>query len=155
MARLLPAGLVDPSVEETPPASGLGSAWAFHFDLNCCGSPGYAHFVVGGGKPVLLDSTESVFQWARTALAVERSKYRAYSSGFGSEFSQVLGRRGIQIETDVERVIIEALQVDPRISQVRAEATLTPGQGVRAKVVVQTVDGQEFSLDDFEVEIGA
>lgn len=147
MARLLPAGLVNPAVQEIPEVR-FGRAWEFHFDLYCCDSPGYAHFVTLGGKPRILDSTESVVQWVRSALAVARAKYRAYSTAFGSEFESIIGERGPEVETEVERMIIEALEVDSRIRQVVATATLTASHGVQAQVICRTVDGQEFSLDD-------
>ena len=152
MARLLPAGLVDPSVAEDASEVRFDGDWAFHFDVNCCGSPGYAHFAVAAGRPVVLSGLDSVVQWVRAALSIARGRYRAYSPNFGSDFEQVLGERRPEASTEAERMVIEALAVDPRIDHVSAEASLSPQYGMTVKVLVQTVDGSSFALDDFRLE---
>ena len=154
MARLLPAGLVDPSVVPDPssPPVNFARAWDFHFDIYCCGSPGYAHFSLSGGKPVLLSGEDSVLQWVRSALAIARNKYRAYGSRFGSDFERIIGERGPAVETRAEQMVIDSLQADPRISRVSADATVSPSYGMHIKVVVNTVDGGVFALDDVILE---
>lgn len=153
MARLLPVGLNDPLVQVGEPVRNpFGRAWQFHYDVNCCGSPGYAHFSVNGGKPAMLDSVESLEQWMRSALTTVRQKYRAYSGRFGTDFSSVIGERGPEVTTVAESIVVEALEYDPRISNVTAEATLSAQYGINIRVAVETVDGAQISISDFSLE---
>ena len=153
MPRLLPVGLVDPATPIGDPVRNpFGRAWQFHYEVNCCGAPGYPHFTVSGGKPSMLSSLDSLEQWVRSVLATVRQKYDAYSGGFGTDFSAILGERGPGVTTAAERVVIEALSYDARVANVVAEAVLTSAYGMRMSIAVESVAGDVISISDFVLE---
>jgi hypothetical protein len=98
-----------------------GWTWAFHLGSRCaCGKP-YPHLDVVGGRVQNSRGVETLVQWVRLTLTVERFRYPIYSDNYGVEFDALISRSPTpeEVETEAPRMVREALSIDDRILEVR------------------------------------
>jgi hypothetical protein len=125
MAQLLPEGLRDPAasdvVAEDDTSISYGKSWSMHLGTRCGCGKNYPHLEVYGGRPIPTDGLTTLTQWIRIALSVERYQFPIYDTDYGVEFEALISRSPTEeeVETEVPRMIREALEVDPRVLDVR------------------------------------
>ncbi|PEL12661.1 DUF2634 domain-containing protein [Bacillus sp. AFS017336] len=125
------------STEELP----LYKEWAWDFDLN--------DFKLNNGKPYLVEGEEAIKIWAYKALITERFKYTVYSWDYGSELNSLIGsgfsNEAVEIET--ERMIKEALLVNPYITDITDTSITAEDDVVNISFTLGTIYGDtEVSL---------
>jgi hypothetical protein len=101
------------STDETVSKVTFGSSWQFDFEKG--------EFVTTAtGKVAETQDTAAWIEWCMKALATERYRYLIYSRNHGQEFDDLirkhLNRAGN--ESEIKRMVTEALMVDPRTAKV-------------------------------------
>lgn len=109
----------------TEPVSGLqidsessatvkfGRGWKFDFD-----SGDFVTTPTGRTAPA--DETEAYMEWCQKALQTARYRFPIYGRYYGHDFDDIIGRsfpRAV-IESEIQRVVVETLKVDPRTDRV-------------------------------------
>jgi len=99
--------------QQKEPAPQYGKSWFFDFAKG--------DFITdGAGRVVQTDGHTAWAHWCVKAVLTQRFAYLVYDSNYGGEIEQALhqpDRRAV--ESEVERVITEALLVDPRTESVK------------------------------------
>lgn len=101
------------SIDETASQISFGNSWRFDFETG--------DFVTTGtNKVVETQDIDAWVEWCKKALAIERYRYLVYSRNYGQEFDNLiqkkLNRSGN--ESEIKRMVTEALMVDPRTAKV-------------------------------------
>lgn len=89
----------------------------------------------------MVDGLEAVKQAAFVILETERFKYLIYSFNFGSELQGAIGKSPLFVQSEVRRLIKEALIQDDRITDVRDLTIETQGDSMLVEFTVVTVFG--------------
>lgn len=152
MAQLLPPTLRDPEDIGLGLDQSItyGESWQWVFPPCSCGKD-YPHLEVVGNRAVKTFGSDTLEQWIRFALTVDRYAHPIYSTDFGVEFRELIGRSATleEAETEVTRMIREALEIDPRVQLVRtievSEASFDSIE-VQIEVVTFTADIQRLSV---------
>lgn len=154
MAQLLPAALLDPDDLEVAEDRSIsyGASWWWQFPPCACGRD-YPHLEVAGNRVVRTTGVETLRQWIRFALSIERFEHPIYSSDFGVEFKALIERSATreEVETEIIRMIRDALEVDDRVSRVR-HISLEVTESASSEVVLDievftfTADVQRVSI---------
>ena len=113
----------------------LYEEWAFDFDAG--------RMAVTDGRTNRVTGLEAVKVWMYKAFCTAKGRYKAYSSGFGSELESLIGSSYSQAATraEAQRMVTEALLVSPYITAVDGvEADLTGGM-LALSCAVETVYG--------------
>jgi len=99
--------------QQTEPEPRYGKSWLFDFKKG--------DFVVdGAGRLVEADGHTAWVQWCVKTVLTERFAHVIYSSDYGAEIEQSLKQPSRKaVEAELERVITEALLVDPRTGLVK------------------------------------
>jgi len=99
--------------QQTEPAPKYGKSWFFDFEKG--------DFVIDGtGRVVQTDGHTAWAHWCVKAVLTERFAYLVYGPGYGCEIEQARRQPSRQaVEAELERVITEALLVDPRTESVK------------------------------------
>lgn len=66
----------------------------------------------------MIDGLEAVKQSASKILQTERFKYLIYSFNYGHELMPLIGRNYLYVQSEVNRIIEEALTQDDRIEKI-------------------------------------
>lgn len=125
MPQLFPEGMRDPAEGEVlvsdEASISYGETWSMHIGSNCACGKDYPHLEVYGGRPRKIDGLETMMQWIRMALSVERLRYPIYTTDYGVEFVALIDRSPLpeEVETEAPRMIREAMLIDDRITEVR------------------------------------
>ncbi|MGE1061797.1 DUF2634 domain-containing protein [Megasphaera paucivorans] len=111
--------------------------YAWDFEKNC-------FLYDGNGQHVLVDSAEAVKVWIYKALQTERYQYLAYSWQYGIEVKPFIGKvMSVQERySELKRIIIECLMVNPYITSVDSVEFTTTGDKVSCEVDITTVYGE-------------
>lgn len=127
--------------QQTEPAPKYGKSWLFDFAKG--------DFVVdGSGRVVEADGHTAWAQWCVKAVLTERFAYVIYSTDYGSEIEQALKQPSRKaVEAELERVITEALLVDPRTEQVNDFAFKWEGDAVKVSFTAVPVVGPPERLE--------
>jgi hypothetical protein len=132
----LPDGVNDPAVEVpvAEPTIEYGEAWEFHINPQCnCTDPlqQVPHLAVKGNKVMRVTGPETLQQWITMCLATDRFRWEIYNNQYGTEFAQLIESSvpEDEAESEVIRVIREAILVDPRVASVTS-VRVTPGRDV-------------------------
>lgn len=154
MPQLLPDGLTDPAISEQVAQEPVeyGESWAFHMEVDCdCTDPllNEPHLAVRGNKVERTTGVDTLTQWITMALATDRYRWDIFDGQYGTEFNQLIegSLPEDEAETEVIRVIREAILFDPRIASVTS-VKVTPGRdignpaSVVAEVRVVTFTGE-------------
>ena len=88
-----------------------------------------------------VDQVESVKQAALKILLTERYEHIIYSSDYGTEWSSVLGKGRLWVQSELKRVITEALLQDDRILEITDFSLFWRGNDVTANFTVVTPYG--------------
>lgn len=82
--------------------------------------PSYTYKITSDGTHIagMVDGKEAVLQSIQKLLNTERYESVIYSSNYGVEFGQLIGKDIDYIRREVERMTVEALAVDDRIIRV-------------------------------------
>ncbi len=134
MPQLLPDGLSDPAVSVAVVQESVeyGESWLFHMEDDCdCTDPlqQIPHLAVRGNKVVRTEEVDTLEQWIRMALATERFRWEIFDNQYGTEFVSLIegSLPEDEAETEVIRVIREAILFDPRVASVTS-ITVTEGR---------------------------
>ncbi|MGZ1246226.1 DUF2634 domain-containing protein [Lactobacillus delbrueckii subsp. bulgaricus] len=72
-----------------------------------------------GGK---IDGQEAMIQAISKIMETERSVYPIYSEDYGNDLDELIGKSVDFVETEIERVLEEALKEDERVTGVSVDA---------------------------------
>ena len=97
-----------------------------------------------------IDNQEAIIQTVKKILNTERYAYVIYSSQYGSELENLIGKDYDFIVSDLERTINEALSVDERITSI-SDFTITKS-GVDSLLASFNVNSI-YGTDRIEVEV--
>ena len=137
MAQLLPDDINDPAIEEPvgqEPVS-YGTSWEFHLNPQCkeCDDPlqESPHLAVKGNKVMRVEGPDTIEQWIAMTLATDRFRYEIFDNQYGTEFDDLIERSvpEDEAETEVIRVLREAILLDPRIAVVTS-VSVTEGREI-------------------------
>lgn len=117
MANLFPLGALEAAeadvVNENVDEVKFGRSYAFDFHLG--------EFVLSGSSKVReVEGEDAWFEWCKKALYTQRYRYPIYSRFYGQEFEDLirLGLNREGNESEIERIVTEALMRDPRTAAV-------------------------------------
>lgn len=98
----------------------------------------------GDGNMILLSGNEALKVWIYHAIKTERWAYLAYSNDYGFEGKALVGKVLTvgERESELKRMIREALLVNPYIRSVDSVEIKREGVGVNIEVEVTTVYGR-------------
>lgn len=98
--------------------------------------------VFGGRVVGFVDEIEAMKQLVEKTLTTERFENVIYSDYFGSEFSEILGMPFSYVESDVLRIIEEALLIDERVISIEDFNILSINkENMTVYFVVKTIFG--------------
>lgn len=89
----------------------------------------------------MIDGLEAVKQAAFIILETERFQYLIYSFDFGSELEGLIGKSPLFVQSEIRRLIKEALLQDDRITDVRDVNFQTNGDSMLVEFTVVSVFG--------------
>lgn len=72
-----------------------------------------------GGK---IDGQEAMIQAISKIMETERSVYPIYSEDYGNDLDELIGKNFDFVETEIERVLEEALEEDDRVTGVSVDS---------------------------------
>lgn len=151
VAQLLPGGLADPLLADAvadaaPPPPEILETFSFNFDTR--------RLLVKGQRVQKVAGDAALLAWIRTALRVERGRHLVYNRQFGVEFRELIGQSVPveEMETELGRMVREALMVDARIRAVRNVVTDVGADWIKIQFHIETVfaDVRQF---DFTLEV--
>lgn len=95
------------------------------------------------GNTYLVEGNEALRIWIFKALTTERFRYTAYDSAFGSETHTLIGSPSHSeiVKSELKRFIIEALMVNPYISEINDFIFTQTGSGLQVEFTCTTVYG--------------
>lgn len=108
------------------------------------------NFDTGRFTSFMIDEDEALKQFIRKALATARFRYLIYSEDFGSELEDLIGQ-DITIElleTEIPRLITEALIYDDRIESCENFTITKDKDEVYATFTVIKVDGTVIEIEE-------
>ena len=90
-----------------------------------------------------MDGNEALRIWIFKALTTERFRYTAYDSTFGSEIHTLIGSplNSEIVTSELKRFVIEALMVNPYISELSNFQFTRTTSGVQAEFDCTTIYG--------------
>ena len=109
--------------------------YAYDFENNC--------LLLRDGNTYLVEGNEALRIWIFKALTTERFRYTAYDSAFGSEIHTLIGSSSHSdiVKSELKRFIIEALMVNPYISEI-SDFTITQAKsGLQVEFTCTTIYG--------------
>jgi len=95
------------------------------------------------GNTYLVEGNEALRIWIFKALITERFRYTAYDSAFGSEIHTLIGSPSHSevVKSEIKRFIIEALMVNPYISEISDFVFTQTKSGIQTDFTCTTVYG--------------
>ena len=93
----------------------------------------------------MVDGLEAVKQAAFIILETERFAYLIYSFSFGSELQGLIGKSPLFVQSEVRRLIREALLQDDRITDVRDLTFQSNGDSMLVEFTIVTIFG-DFTM---------
>jgi hypothetical protein len=109
-------------------------------------------FIMVDGSPKVVEGVEALKVWIEKAIRTARYRFPAYTFNYGCEIEEIIGYdipRPV-LESEVQRVIREALIYDDRIEDVRDFIIERGGDWLKVTFRVIT-----FLGDSFEQEVAA
>jgi len=102
----------DVSVEIDADVS-FGRSWRFDYDAG-------EFMLTPTGKVAHADARDAWVEWCQKAMHTERYHYLAYTRSHGHEFDDLIGSKLSRpaLESEIQRMVIEALLVNPRTASV-------------------------------------
>lgn len=93
----------------------------------------------------MVDGLEAVKQAAFIILETERFAHLIYSFSFGSELQGLIGKSPLFVQSEVRRLIREALLQDDRITDVRDLTFQSQGDSLLVEFTIVTIFG-DFTM---------
>lgn len=103
-------------------------------------------FIYQDGKPVVVEGIEALKVWIEKTLLTARYRFLAYSRNYGCELDEIIGydlSRAV-LESEIPRLIKEALLVDNRIQDVRDFIIERGGDWLKVSFTVITALGDTY-----------
>lgn len=102
-------------------------------------------FKLRNGKHYLVSGNEALKIWVKKALMTERFRYDAYSNGYGSELESLIGAvlTNSERQSEIKRMIIEALMVNPYIVSIDNIEIVFDGSKLIANIELTSIYGKE------------
>lgn len=115
--------------------------YAWDFDQDC-----FLYDKVG--QHIIVEKDEAIKVWIYKALSTERFRYLAYSWQYGIELRPFIGKvMGVQQRySEIKRVIVECLMVNPYIKSIDTIDIQREGDTVDISITLTTIYG-EVSVD--------
>ena len=115
--------------------------YAWDFDKDC-----FLYNKIG--KHIIVEKDEAIKVWIYKALSTERFRYLAYSWQYGIELRPFIGKvMGVkQRYSEIKRVIIECLMVNPYIKSIDSLDISHDGDQVSISITITTIYG-DVSVD--------
>lgn len=109
--------------------------YAYDFEHN--------RLLLRNGNTYLVEGNEALRIWIFKALITERFRYTAYDSDFGSEIHTLIGSPSHSeiVKSELKRFIIEALMVNPYISEISDFVFTQTQSGLQVEFTCTTVYG--------------
>lgn len=100
-------------------------------------------FVTGALTGRIITGFDAVIQWIRLTLGTERYFYNQFSWDYGSELETLIGREESKeyIESEVNRMITDALSVNDAIEGITDMTISTEKDSLYAEFTVNTIYG--------------
>jgi hypothetical protein len=100
-----------------------------------------------------IDGDEAIKQFALKALITERSKYAIYTDDYGTELLDLIGEdvTADLIESEIPRMVEEALIYDDRIDSVSDIVLTRDGDKLYISFQLVTVTGEEITTEEVEI----
>ncbi|MFE7820600.1 DUF2634 domain-containing protein [Priestia megaterium] len=100
-----------------------------------------------------IDEKEALKQAVHKALITARERFLIYTDEYGCELEDLIGSSVTKafIETDIPRVIEEALIYDDRIESVNELTVTALGDTVSISFIVVDSNGEEITFEELEV----
>ncbi|CAH0305246.1 DUF2634 domain-containing protein [Priestia megaterium] len=100
-----------------------------------------------------IDETEALQQAVQKALITARERFLIYTDEYGCEIEDLIGSSVTNafIETEIPRVIEEALVYDDRIDSVNDLIVNASGDTVTISFSIMDVNGEEITFEELEV----
>jgi phage baseplate assembly protein W len=97
-----------------------------------------------------IDEEEAIRQFAEKALRTARSRFLIYDDDYGCEIEDLLGQTATReyIDTEIPRMIQEALIYDDRIDDVNNFIVDSAGDTVTIEFTIVTLDGTEIIIEE-------
>lgn len=128
---------ISPEVLENGQSSELPlfREYAYDFENN--------RLLLRDGNTYLVEGNEALRIWIFKALITERFRYTAYDSAFGSEIHTLIGSplHSEIVKSELKRFIIEALMVNPYISEITDFIFTQTRSGLQVEFTCRTVYG--------------
>lgn len=144
MASIFPEFEYSDTQETTTTQVTYGKELAFDFEKG--------DFIYQDGKPKVVEGVEALKVWIEKAIRTARYRFPIYSFQYGCELEDIIGLdlpRAV-LESEVQRVIKEALIYDDRIEDVRDFIIERGGDWLKVTFTVITALG-----DTLEQEVTA
>jgi len=132
----------DEATEENTDQVKFKKSWQFDFEKG--------DFVqTPTGKVATADEIQAYTEWCYKALLTPRYRYLIYSRSYGQEFEDLIRRNLSRAgnESEIKRIITEALLVDPRTAEVTNFAFNWDGDTVYVTFDAITVRGDRVELN--------
>lgn len=127
--------------QQTEPAPKYGKSWLFDFEKG-------DYVLDGAGRLVEADGQTAWAQWCVFAVLTQRFAHVIYSFDYGAEIDAALRQPSRKaVESELERVITEALLVDPRTQTVRDFSFAWEGDQVKVSFTAVPVIGQSKQVE--------
>ena len=128
---------ISPEILETEQSRELSlfREYAYDFEHN--------RLLLRDGNTYLVEGNEALRIWIFKALITERFRYTAYDSDFGSEIHTLIGSPSHSeiVKSELKRFIIEALMVNPYISEISDFVFTQTKSGLQVEFTCTTVYG--------------
>ena len=128
---------ISPEVLESGQASELPMFREYTYDFE------NNRLLLRDGNTYLVEGNEALRIWIFKALSTERFRYTAYDSAFGSEIHTLIGSaiHSEIVTSELKRFIIEALMVNPYISELSNFQFTRTESGVQVEFDCTTIYG--------------
>lgn len=98
--------------------------------------------VLNGRIAGFIDDLEAIAQTVDKILSTSRFQYLIYSDDYGSDFLDLIGEDKDLVYSEIERMTVEALSIDERITDVTVTDIIEVGRSeIKVLLTVTTVYG--------------
>lgn len=104
--------------------------------------PTKTYRVLNGRIAGFIDDLEAIAQTVDKILSTSRFQYLIYSDDYGSDFLDLIGEDKDLVYSEIERMTVEALSIDERITDVTVTEIIEVGRSeIKVLLTVTTVYG--------------
>lgn len=104
--------------------------------------PTKTYRVLNGRIAGFIDDLEAIAQTVDKILSTSRFQYLIYSDDYGSDFLDLIGEDKDLVYSEIERMTVEALSIDERITDVTVTDIIEAGRSeIKVLLTVTTIYG--------------